>query len=100
MPHGQWALLGTDTLVLIDRSACLVEPRTCDRRIKCVPHGPLTVSFVSPIVGSLAQSCTVLSLTLRDLGLLLDDLFLRTVSWDLRVLVTVGLCLSSHLPAG
>ena len=56
----------------------------------------LTVSFVSLTVGSLRS----LALTLRDPGLLLDDLFLRTVSWDLRVLVTVGLCLSSHLPAG
>ena len=35
VPHGQWALLGTDTLVLIDRSACLVEPNTCDQRTKC-----------------------------------------------------------------
>ena len=35
VPHGQWALLGTDTLVLIDRSACPVEPHTCDQRIKC-----------------------------------------------------------------
>ena len=51
-----------------------------------------------PHRGVFAQSCTVLSLTLGDLGLLLDDLFLR--SWDLRVLVIVGLCLSSHLPAG
>ena len=33
--HGQWALLATDMLVLIDRSACLVEPNTCDQRIKC-----------------------------------------------------------------
>ena len=56
VPHGQWALLGTDTLVLIDRSACLVEPRTRDRRIKCVPHGPLTVSCVSLIVGLCAAS--------------------------------------------
>ena len=55
----------------------------------------LTVSFVSLTVGSLRS----FALTLRDPGLLLDDLFLRTVSWDLRVLVvTVGLCLSSHLP--
>ena len=51
-----------------------------------------------PHRGVFAQSCTVLPLTLRDLGLLPDDLFLR--SWDLRVLVIVGLCLSSHLPAG
>ena len=35
VPHGQWALLGTDTLVLIDRSACPVEPNTCDQRTKC-----------------------------------------------------------------
>ena len=55
VPQGQWALLGTDTLVLIDQSACLVDRRTCDRRIKCVPHGPLTVSFVISIVGSLRR---------------------------------------------
>ena len=35
VPHGQWALLGTDTLLLIDRSACPVEPHTCDQRTKC-----------------------------------------------------------------
>ena len=39
------------TLVVIDTSACLVEPNTRDRRIKCAPHGPLAVSFVSLIVG-------------------------------------------------
>ena len=32
---------------LIDPSTCLVQPRTRDRRIKCVPHGPLTVSVFS-----------------------------------------------------
>ena len=35
VPHGQWALLDTRILALIDRSVCLVEPHTCDRRIKC-----------------------------------------------------------------
>ena len=35
VPHGQWALLDAHMLVLIDRSARLVEPCTCDRRIKC-----------------------------------------------------------------
>ena len=35
VPHCQWALLDADMLVLIDRSARLVEPCTCDRCIKC-----------------------------------------------------------------
>ena len=26
VPHGQWALLDADILIMIDRSACLVEP--------------------------------------------------------------------------
>ena len=43
-PCASWS----DTLVLIDLSACLVEPRTRDRRIKCVPHGPLTVFLREP----------------------------------------------------
>ena len=74
----QWALLGTDTLVLIDQSTCLAEPRTRDRRIKCVPHGPLTCFLREPHRGVFAPRSlgTVLSLTLRDIGLLLDGLIL------------------------
>ena len=34
VPRGQYARLDSDTLVLIDRSACLVEPCACDRHIK------------------------------------------------------------------
>ena len=30
VPRGQWARLDSDTLVLIDRSACLLEPCACD----------------------------------------------------------------------
>ena len=45
------------------------------------------------------ESCTVLSLTLRHLGLLLDDLFLHTVSWDLRVIVDISFWTCST-PAG
>ena len=48
VPHDQWALLDADMLALIDGSASLVEPGTCACRIKCVPHGPLTVSVVRP----------------------------------------------------
>ena len=56
VPHGQWALLGTDTLVLVDWSACLLEPCTWWLAHEALaPHGPLTVFFVSPIVVSLRR---------------------------------------------
>ena len=84
------------TLVLIDRSACLVEPRTCDRRIKVRASRSAHGFLREPRRGVFAprRSCTVLSLTPEKiLALLLDDLFLRTVNFDLRLLVvTVGLC--------
>ena len=44
VPRGQWARLDTDTLVLIDRSACLVEPCASS-----APRGSLTAVFVNPI---------------------------------------------------
>ena len=34
VPHGQWALLDSDTLALIDQSASLVEPCACACRTK------------------------------------------------------------------
>ena len=34
VPHGQWALLDSDTLALIDQSACSVEPCACVCRTK------------------------------------------------------------------
>ena len=70
--HGQWAHLDADIHALIDQSACLVEPRTCDWHTKC---SRLTV--LAP-----CSSGTVLSLTLRDLDLLLGDLFLSSHSFS------------------
>ena len=46
VPHGQWALLDTDMPLLIDRSACLVEPVTdgasCSSHACAVPAGSTT----------------------------------------------------------
>ena len=66
---------GTDTLVLVDRSACLMEFCTCDRHSKCsrtsrsahsCPREPHRFRPVS-------QSLHLFVSGLRDLGLLLDD---------------------------
>ena len=76
VPRGQWALLDADMLVLIDRSACLVEPCTCGRHTKCSPHGPLTVS----VVRSFAPRSIAPALAL-GLDLLLDDLLLSLHSF-------------------
>ena len=66
---------GTDTLVLVDRSACLMEFCTCDRHTKCsrtsrsahsCPREPHRFRPVS-------QSLHLFVSGLRDLGLLLDD---------------------------
>ena len=60
MPHGQWALPDSDTLVLIDRSACLVEPCTCACRTKRSSrsaHGQLR----EPHRGSLSSRLAVLA---------------------------------------
>ena len=82
VPRGQWALLDTDMLVLIDRSACLVEPslHLCSSHQVLAPHGPLTVFRREPHRGVFAPRSfgTVLSLALRDLDLLLDDLSLSS----------------------
>ena len=80
VPRGQWARLDSDTLVLIDRSACLVEPCACDWRITrssrsahgCLPEphrGCFSFCRFRPVLQfwHLFVSC------LRDLGLLLDD---------------------------
>ena len=46
VPHGQWALLDADMPLLIDRSACLVEPVTdgasCSSRACAVPAASTT----------------------------------------------------------
>ena len=79
VPRGQWARLDSDTLVLIEQPACLVEPCACDRRIKrssrsaqgCLrePHrGFLALSLVP---SRSSGTCSILGL--RDLCLLLDD---------------------------
>ena len=62
VPRGQWARVDSDTLVLIDRSACLVEPCACS-------VSPIAVLSLVPS----RSSGTCSSLALRDLGLLLDD---------------------------
>ena len=60
VPRGQWAPLGADMLVLIDRSACLVELCTCGRRLVSLvcnllisavtdPHTCLTSLTLSPL---------------------------------------------------
>ena len=65
VPRGQWALLGADMLVLIDRSACLVEPLHL-----WSAHQVLA----SLVVRSLRRTVFAPALSLRDLDLLLDDL--------------------------
>ena len=100
VPHGQWALLGTHMIVLIDRSACLVEPCTCARQTKCAPHGPLTVfRREAPIVRSLRRTvlAPALSLSRRDLdpasGRLVDCLV-----WVCSASTALNdvLCMSKH----
>ena len=78
VPHGQWALLDADMLVLIDRPACLAEPCTCACHTKCAPHGPLTVSVARlhrEVFAPHSPLAPALSLRLRDLDLLLDVCF-------------------------
>ena len=85
VPHGQWARLGADILALIDPSACLVDPCTCEWHTKCAPHGPLTVSVVRPrreVFLRLTVVAPALSLSLRDLDLLLKDLLLSLHSFS------------------
>ena len=88
--HGQWALLDADTLVLIDRSACLVEPCICACCTMCAPHGPLTVSVVRlhrEVFVPHSPLAPALSLRLRDPDLRLDNMFLSlcTVSRRFRM---------------
>ena len=82
VPRGQWALLDADMLVLMDRSASLTGPCTCDWHTKCSPHGPLTVYFVSPFMKSSAPRSLAPALV-PGLYLFLDDLFL-----SLRIFTT------------
>ena len=77
VPHGQWALLDTGKLALIDRSVCLVEPRTCDRRIECSRASRSAHGFrrKDPIVESLRRAVFTPKFAPGNLGPLLDDLF-------------------------
>ena len=70
MPHGQWALLDADMLVLIDGQHVWWS-------CTCVWHTPLTVSVVRfhrEVFAPHSPLALALSLRLRDLDLLLDDL--------------------------
>ena len=70
--------ISTDMLVMIDGSACLVEPCACARRTKRSSRSAHTV-FVGPrlslflIQSRSSGTCSIRGL--RDLGLLLDDRF-------------------------
>ena len=66
--NGQWALLDADMLVVIDRSACLVEPSHLWSAYKVL--GSLVVRSLRRFVFASAA----LSLGARDLDLLQDDL--------------------------
>ena len=101
VPRGRWALLDADMLVLIDRSACLVEPCTCGRHTKCSRHGPLTVSFASTIMRSVAPRSIAPALAL-GLDLVLDDLLLSLHSFRTHLNDSLtGSCLeASHGHSG
>ena len=83
VPRGQWALLDTDMLVLIDRPACLVEPSLHLRSAHQVlaPHGPLTVSVVSSNVGSVRRAVLAPSSSCSG-----EPSWM--ISWDARSLVS------------
>ena len=58
VPRVQWARLDADTLVLIDRSACLAEPCAGDRRIgrsSQSAHGSVSCGASRPMYSSIGR---------------------------------------------